>query len=104
MHNAELYKYDLANRFPTYTWNETQNGDVYTFEAVDGSTVKSRGKGAALADAVMFVRDTLVGPCHILPFISEAQRDLLTGVSKGQMIYNTDAAGEVYNGADWDAL
>jgi len=71
-----------------------------------GDVVLGGGSGATAADAG---RVLLYGNGVVLPNLTTAQRDLLTVLSTGQTIYNTDATADdsstgvmqVYNGSVW---
>lgn len=102
MAHEQLYKDDLATRFPTFTFVETAVGGMTKFEAKDGDTVMAEHTKPALSDAVALVREELVGGADVLPTITLTQRNALTGITDGCPIWNkTDAKVEVFIGGAW---
>jgi hypothetical protein len=84
-----IYKYDLENRFPTYTFNETTVNDMHKFDAIDGATTVSTATKLTLAEAVYSVRTDLVGGTEVLPMLTMTQIGLLTSIDAGTNIYNS---------------
>jgi len=99
----ELYRDDLLNRFASHTFTETTVGSMTLVEFENaGSVVVGSAQTLVIDDAYRTIRQDLVGFGEILITITEVQRDALTSIETGTLIYNTDATVEVYDGTTWD--
>lgn len=102
MANAQIYEYDLINRFPTYTFNTTVNGSLTTFEALDGATIMATATTGDLFSAVFQVRSNLVGGNEVFSVLTTTQRNALIGTLDGEVILNlTTTAIERFESASW---
>lgn len=100
---SDLYADDLINRNPGFTFLETPVGSMTLVEFRDGGlAVVASSQKLDVNDAYRNIRGDILGDLSILPIISESQRDALSGIENGQMIYNTDGAGEILIAGTWD--
>jgi hypothetical protein len=102
---CDIYKFDLANRFPDYTFTETSDGDAITYEITNnvaaGATVETITRYGE-TNVVCAIREMLVGGDEILPLLTTTQRDTLSSVVEGTEIFNiTTEAKEVYYNGSW---
>jgi len=86
--HSDIYRRDLENRFPTYTFRTTKDGDMNTFEALDGLTLICSASRLDLADAIFAVRQTLVGGHEVIPMLTTTQISELSNVCHGTMIFD----------------
>lgn len=87
----DIYRKDLATRFPTYTFTKTSPGSREKYVVKDGSNnvilrISTRG------NTIGIVRENLVGGTDILPTLTTAQRNNIIGaVKNGTQILNLTA-------------
>ena len=98
----EICEFDLANRFPAYTFGESLVGSKTEFEVKDDkdAVVLTLSSGDD-TEALCNVRCNLVGSDGVLPLLTTTQRDTLEGVQEGTQIGNitTNSAEAYLNGA-----
>ena len=90
MPNETIYKFDVENRFPSYTVNKTTNKSVVRYELDDDGTLISYAESPDAGTAIFELRKKVVGDIDILPKLTQSQRDGLSGQLDGQSILNTD--------------
>ncbi len=104
--NEDIYKYDILNRNPGYSFADSVVNGVTTIQlkndldvVVNQAVVRFNDRGAA----VFKIRQNVVGGKSIIPGITTTQRDNSTGVIDGTRIWNlTTLELEVCNnGGDW---
>ena len=88
--NADIYKFDLENRFPTYTVEEISINSIVTVNLKDGSTIVASAKGMGRDSPMEKLREGQVGGREILPCLTTTERDSLTFKSGQEILNITD--------------
>ena len=99
--DENICKYDLVNRFPSYTFTESKIGNQTKYEAKNGNDIIISMTENSSMNAACFVRYNLVGHEDILPLLTTAQRDTLSEVCEGTQICNitTNVLNTYINGS-----
>jgi len=100
--SSEIYKLDLENRFPTYTFTESTVGNRDTCVVKDGDgKVKLSITGGN--GTTKIVRENLVGDNEILPVITSTQKNaLVDSIAEGtQIAISTTNTVETYINSAW---
>lgn len=98
-----LYANDLIHRFASHTFTETTVGSQTKVEFKNGSSVLIRSAQKLNAvDAYHAIRHDLLDSEEPDFISTTTQRDALSSVDRGTIIYNTTIGRtEVYNGTKW---
>jgi hypothetical protein len=102
---CEIYKFDLVNRFPDYTFTQNECCDcleyVVTDDTTDDAVVETVTRYGE-ESVVCAIRKILVGGDEILPLLTTTQRDTLSSVDEGTQIFNiTTSTINVYYDGVW---
>lgn len=99
----ELYRDDLLNRYANHTFTETVVQSMTLVEFKNGSNVViAQCKKLDVDDAYKNIRFNLVGNNDVIPILTTTQRDALTGIDKGQLLYDiTTGFLQTYSGSAW---
>jgi hypothetical protein len=86
----DIYKKDLENRFPSYTFDLTTIGSQSKFEATETLTgeVKASSTMVNAKAAVMSVREQLGFDKEVLPRLTAAQISALSNCCDGTPVWN----------------
>lgn len=98
-----LWSNDIENRFSPTSLTDATDEDGYIATAVISAVTTNSHWRETLWDAYKDLREKLLdGDDKPLPISTTTQREALSGIVKGTIIYN-DTTGKVeeYNGTDW---
>ncbi len=88
--NKDIYKADLANRFPAYSQHEVIKGDLRKFVLKNGEDIVMESPYKLdMGEAVFYVREQMVGGLEVEPMLTAAQIKALSNVIVGTRVVNT---------------
>ncbi len=84
-----LWVYDITNRFSPTSLSHTTDGDGYRATAIISGVTHNGSWKMSLWGAYKHLRDSLLdGEENLLPQLTTTQRDSLSQMTKGKIIYN----------------
>jgi len=101
--DKDIYANDLLHRFPGYSFTETVIGDLVTVAFLNVQEVELAAARTELTvDAYRTIRRDVLGGEIPVFLSSTSERNLLSNLSKGVVIFNTNKQRiEAFDGSDW---